>query len=732
MIRRSVLLTVLLVVLLTAVTVAGCSREQTQDPDSLIESMKGLDEATGETLTSGSQKTQDTTVVQNRLGTPVVQAEGTPGGPTSVSVEATVASVPNRPVVALSPTPIPSPTETPATQIIPTPQRAVVNPTATPAPGTVIVQPLGGIHRDAANASLCWTRVEEIHERLKCYLVDTSVTESLAQLNQVSITEEPAGLVPFELDKDEIPEVIVGTTIELPDTYMREDYDLHKLRQFNSFITLQSDVIHVPFPPTFETDSWDKFLSLLEQGKLIQPDDVIIEEWVNALPYNYLSPKHINGDTYYRFPLYSGSEQPYEIYNSFRLENPHVDLHVDMAASPFSDERNRFIMRVSAVHADPPVGRDSDLVILFDKSASMNEGSRILLGKEVAAIIAHHYEYESFDGKVALLSYSDGVEEFVNFDNYEFYPNISDGLERIFPSGHGTPTEAIRWAYENIAGQSPIDVVLITDGLDGVSSNEYEGLSELLSSQVEEGNTFNIIDVNTSASVPNYALFNLANAGEGVYHHVTDLDDIRVFMDYKLRMLANNSLRDLGIVMLFRSELVESVRLIGYEDYEPSVGLNVHSGGFGFEGKRVAMFDIYLKDTADFDPSKFDRRTLFINHMFDSVLTRSAKVIANGYTISYMPFTREQKVFKQRFRERDILNYSPNQSLVPYIMVAGLGEIMRQSPWACDSNDYMSIQSLIDYGEGARSDQVLLHEIEDVLRRVQVLALKENIDLCNR
>ena len=710
-----------LLCLLLTLSVA-CGQEQQQTSEGLVNAIEAL----GEASENVPESKDEVTIVEKGMD-PDLQKETQ--APVEVSPSQSIATevpaFPSTPVVALSPTPVPSAIPT----VTPTPTQTTYSPTSTPRPGTKIVRPLGGIHKEAGNAQTCWKRAADLNERLLCNLIDTSVAESLADLNQSAITPEPPDLVPFLLDKDDLGQMIVGTTRDVPNTHLRSDYVVHDLRQYNSFIPVQDDTLFVPVPAVLESDSWDKFLAMLDANELMQPDDVILEEWINALAFNYGSRKGVLDHNY---PLYQRDDLDYEVFNSYRLRNTHIDLHADTAASPFSSDLNRFILRVTAVHAAPHFGRESDLVIVMDRSASMGSDDRLLVAKEVASLLAYHHHYDVFPKRdVGVITYSDTVEELLNIHGYEFYTDVSQMLERIYPTGHGIPVDAVKAAYASAAPDRNVNVVLFTDGLDGLSSAGYEELITLVESQVGNGHTLSVVDVNPDATTPNYALLNLANRGEGAYQNIRNFDDVLVFMDFKFRMIQSNSLRDAGMLVQFNEELVEKVRLIGYEDYEPSVGLSFPRGNHGFEGKRVALFDVYLKDTADFNPRAYDTR-FRSGFLRGSNMSRSTKSVFRGYIVAHKPFTNEDRAYSQHFKEKDVLNYNANISLVPYIMIAGLGELMRKSPWACDGSDYLTVQSLIDYGVTASESDIYIHEIEDILRKVQILALTQNVDFCSR
>ena len=69
-------------------------------------------------------------------------------------------------------------------------------------------------------------------------------------------------------------------------------------------------------------------------------------------------------------------------------------------------------------------------------------------------------------------------------------------------------------------------------------------------------------------------------------------------------------------------------------------------------------------------------------------------------------------------------------------MITGLGELMRQSEWACSPDSNLTLQSLIDMADVISPSDLegysFVYESRNVLLSVKDLINEQNVDLCAR
>ena len=192
----------------------------------------------------------------------------------------------------------------------------------------------------------CWSEIDDPRARRWCLGIDDVSTVKAAAIRRHDMVQsEPANVNIFALDSNALVPPLVGQDTRF-DLVMRDGYNVFNLRQFNAPVLLSDSPLAVAVPPVLDTSSWDKFLDLLSVNQLIPPDDVYVEQWVQELDHYF---QH-NQDHHY--PIVE-DDPTYDYKWEWRQRNPHIDVMVDSAASPFSDDLNRFIVRLSALQVDP-------------------------------------------------------------------------------------------------------------------------------------------------------------------------------------------------------------------------------------------------------------------------------------------------------------------------------------------------------------------------------------------
>ena len=321
------------------------------------------------------------------------------------------------------------------------------------------------------------------------------------------------------------------------------------------------------------------------------------------------------------------------------------------------------------------------------------------------------------------------------------YEKLISSLDKLYPLGHTPPSEAIDKAFSMDADDYPLHVVLITDDLSGIVSNSYQELRDIIRREETKENSFSVIDVNTSNSGPNYALMQLTNEGSGIYHRVVDKEDIIEFEMRRIRMIRDGTLRNVGMNLVVGRKMVESVRVIGHEEAETLTSTSP-PGNYPFEGKRTLMLDVWFRDGFSTGAARQDE--IFI----ESFVELGGYVLGdfdeqgpmmNGAVYADSPFGGERVVYGQDFRPSGHLEHNPSIAIIPYIMITGLGELMRQSELACSDDSVLNLDALIEMGEVvnecrggcARWKEYVLPHVE-TLKKVKAITEEQNLDLCTR
>ena len=176
------------------------------------------------------------------------------------------------------------------------------------------------------------------------------------------------------------------------------------------------------------------------------------------------------------------------------------------------------------------------------------------------------------------------------------------------------------------------------------------------------------------------------NLGSGLYHRVVDVNDINDFTYYKLGMLRHGSLRNVAMNLVTVGSLVESVRVIGHEEAEPLISTPL-PGNHGFEGKRTLMLDVKFNEEAIGLLQTANIRRLE-GFDFKSQFFNNSAVMMRAFVYADIPFKDEEIVYSQKFYPAASLEFNPNVSLIPYVMMGWTpqlgqrrGQVKRDSRW---------------------------------------------------
>ena len=253
------------------------------------------------------------------------------------------------------------------------------------------------------------------------------------------------------------------------------------------------------------------------------------------------------------------------------------------------------------VQGKEEVRQGQNIVLLLDVSGSMSINT-----DQVQAMVATIISKLKAGDKISLVTYSSrdevilrgfrindendrikAIERFLGVQIYG-YTNGSAGIEQAYKIGK----------EEYIEGGNN-QVILITDGDLNFGITDKGGLTEL----IEEKKKSNLFLSVIGTGLSNYKddkLEVLSKHGNGVYRVVNNLADVKKCIDTEYASLVNVIAKDVKAQVEFNPEVVESFRLLGFEnrelDHEDFVNDKVISEPFGSGGYGVALYELVLRD----------------------------------------------------------------------------------------------------------------------------------------
>ena len=289
-----------------------------------------------------------------------------------------------------------------------------------------------------------------------------------------------------------------------------------------------------------------------------------------------------------------------EMLNYFRYESTLPGDEMFSLSYELMDAGDRKKYLYIHVQGREEVKDRQNIIILLDVSGSMSGNA-----EQTQAIIATVLSKLGNGDKLSLVTYStdDHVEiEAFTVNGYEDRIRILEKLLSIEINGCTYGSAGIETAYKigkkNYIEDGNNQVILITDGDLNFGITDRGGLEELIE-QKKKDNLF--------LSVIGTGLFNykddklevLCKHGNGVYRTVNSLTDVKKSIDEEYSSLVNIIAKDVKAQVEFNPEVVESYRLLGFENRtlarEDFTNDKVISEPFGSGGYGVALYELTMK-----------------------------------------------------------------------------------------------------------------------------------------
>ena len=320
------------------------------------------------------------------------------------------------------------------------------------------------------------------------------------------------------------------------------------------------------FRMTTNTASAGVVLNQLRNGRRIDRSMVRIEEMLNYFRYETQIPEK----------------------EMFRISSEIMDV---------DDERKYLYINVQG---RAEVKDRQNIIVLLDVSGSM-QGNTEETQATIATIISKLGKGDRF----SLVTYSseDNVElEAFTINGEEDRIRALEKLLSIRVNGWTHGSAGIQRAYEigrmNYMEGGNNQVILITDGDLNFGITDKGGLEELIE-QKKQDHLFLSVSGTGLDNFKDDKLETLSKHGNGVYRVVNNLADVKKSIHEEYASLVNIIAKDVKAQVEFNPEVVESYRLLGFENREISrddfTDDTVISEPFGSGGYGVALYELKMK-----------------------------------------------------------------------------------------------------------------------------------------
>lgn len=451
-------------------------------------------------------------------------------------------------------------------------------------------------------------------------------------------SREPAAVIPPVAERHRpVPSYPSGTGGSRPVNDQPADDMFFRHEGVNPFVDPAEDPLST-FALDVDTGSYTITRRFLNEGHLPPKGVARVEEFVNYFKKGYAPPR--SGD---------------------------FAIQIDGMPSPFAhaDQGHYYLLRVG-LRGRPVMPEErtrAQIVLVLDKSGSMAQGDRLEMLKEALGVLVTELHPDDEVGIVAFNRWPEVVRELRPVgDGDKLWRQIQsmrpDGSTNVGEGLHEGYKMMRRWRKDGWIHR----IILCSDG---VANVDRTGFADILG-YVQAGSD-DITLSTVGIGMGNYNdtfLEQLANAGEGQYAYIDQLDEaVRFFHDDlvgTLQLIA----RDAKAQIAFDPEQVERYRLLGYENRDVADhdfrDNSVDAGEVGAGHEVTAIYELKL------------RPDCHSTHLADLRLR---------YQQAQNDFLVELEETIERSDLRDALGEAP-EDLVLDACVAEFAEILRGSYWA--------------------------------------------------
>ena len=324
------------------------------------------------------------------------------------------------------------------------------------------------------------------------------------------------------------------------------------------------------------TASYPNLRSMINNGyKNIPADAVRVEEMLNYFTYDYKSPE---GDDI-------------------------LALNASIFNNPYNPETKLLTIGLAAEEIDFS-GVQNNLVFLIDVSGSMNSEDKLPLVQQAFMMLT---ESLNPTDRISIVTYASGdsvaLEGAYGYEKSKIMATIED----LSAGGSTAGSKGIYKAYE-LAEKYFIEggnnrVILATDGDFNVGTVTTSGLELLISAKRMSGVYFSVYGFGRG-NIQSEKMETLALKGNGTYSYIDSVKEARRALVEGIGGSIVTVAKDVKAGITFNPDLVESFRLVGYENKllteEEFNDSNTDAGELGSGHTVTVVYEIKMKDEGVF------------------------------------------------------------------------------------------------------------------------------------
>ncbi len=324
--------------------------------------------------------------------------------------------------------------------------------------------------------------------------------------------------------------------------------------------------------------------SMLKNYQLPNPDGIRIEEFVNALDYQYNQNDEI-------FSI-SAEAMPSPFRTGYHI------LHLGLQTKTLNDNQRN----------------PSNIVMVADVSGSMASDNKLELLKNAMITLVSQL---NSDDRIALVVYNEDASVVIKPTKASNKRKIFKAINKLRAGGSTNAEKGLLKGYKlaEMMFQPGFNnrVILTSDGMANVGSTSPEAILAKIKTSREKGIFLTTLGVGREM-YNDHLLEQLANQGNGNYLYIADQKDIQQAFVDELTSQLQTVAKDAKIQLKFNPDMVSNYRLLGYENrhlkQEDFSDPDKDGGEIGAGHKVTALYEIRIKNLAEISTSSIANLTI--------------------------------------------------------------------------------------------------------------------------
>ncbi|WP_144392556.1 vWA domain-containing protein [Pleionea sediminis] len=358
---------------------------------------------------------------------------------------------------------------------------------------------------------------------------------------------------------------------ELPPKFYHRNtnYQIFKAYGVNPTVLTQAEPVST-FSMDADNGSYKLALNMLKRHQLPAKEGIRVEEFINAMDYQYQPSEELFG------------------------------LSAEVMPSPFRPGYHLLHLGVQTKQIDEEARKPLNLVIVADVSGSMAADNKLDMLKQ--AMITLVSQLRDND-KVALVTYSDGANVVIPPTEARNAQYINQSIRQLYTQGSTNAAAGLQLGYKLADQMFDAEfnnrVILTSDGMANVGSTQPEQILNQIEGYKEKGVFLTTVGVGIGM-YNDHLLEQLANKGNGNYLYLSGYKDIQEAFVEKLTQNIQTVAKDAKVQVEFNTDKVSHYRLLGYENRHLNkkdfLDAKKDGGELGAGYRVTALYEVKLTD----------------------------------------------------------------------------------------------------------------------------------------